>query len=73
MRFDIITLFPELFTPFLQSGINRRAFEAQADGRKLVDVRFTNPRDFAQGNYRRPAVSRPCGLHAANRQAHSAR
>ena len=60
MRFDIITLFPELFTPFMQSGINRRAFEAQADGSKLVDVRFTNPRDFADGNYRR-VDDRPFG------------
>jgi tRNA (guanine37-N1)-methyltransferase len=60
MRFDIITLFPELFAPFMQSGINRRAFEMQADGSKLVDVRFTNPRDFADGNYRR-VDDRPFG------------
>lgn len=60
MRFDIITLFPEMFAPFLQSGINRRAFEVQADGSKLVDVRFTNPRDFADGNYRR-VDDRPFG------------
>ncbi len=53
MRFDVITLFPELFAPFMQTGINRRAFEAQADGSKLVDLRFYNPRDFALGNYRR--------------------
>ena len=60
MRFDIITLFPELFAPFMQSGINRRAFEAQTDGSKLVDVRFTNPRDFADGSYRR-VDDRPFG------------
>jgi tRNA (guanine37-N1)-methyltransferase len=53
MRFDIITLFPELFAPFMQTGINRRAFELQANGNKLVDVHFTNPRDHADGNYRR--------------------
>jgi tRNA (guanine37-N1)-methyltransferase len=53
MRFDIITLFPELFAPFMQTGINRRAFETQADASKLVDVRFCNPRDYADGNYRR--------------------
>ena len=53
MRLDIITLFPELFAPFMQTGINRRAFELQANGNKLVDVRFTNPRDHADGNYRR--------------------
>ena len=53
MRFDIITLFPELFTPLMQSGIIRRAFETQKDGSKWVDVQFTQPRDFADGNYRR--------------------
>ncbi len=56
MRFDVITLFPELFTPFLTVGINRRAFESKVgdkEGHKLVDVRMWNPRDFAQGTYRR--------------------
>jgi tRNA (guanine37-N1)-methyltransferase len=52
MRFDVITLFPELFAPFLTVGINRRAFESK-DGVSLVDVRLWNPRDFAQGTYRR--------------------
>jgi tRNA (guanine37-N1)-methyltransferase len=55
MRFDVITLFPELFEPFFRSGINRRAFES-----KLVDVRLWNPRDFAEGNYRR-VDDRPFG------------
>ena len=56
MRFDIITLFPELFAPFLSVGINRRAFEAKDganNGIPLVDVHLWNPRDFAQGTYRR--------------------
>ena len=48
MRFDIVTLFPELFAPFLTSGITRRAFESG-----LVDVQLANPRDFAAGNYKR--------------------
>ncbi len=48
MRFDIITLFPELFAPLLTTGITRRAFESGQ-----VDVKLSNPRDFAQGNYRR--------------------
>lgn len=48
MRFDVLTLFPELFQPFLSSGITRRAYESG-----LVDVRLWNPRDFAEGNYRR--------------------
>ena len=52
MRFDVITLFPELFAPFLTVGINRRAFESK-DGICLVDVRLWNPRDFTQGTYRR--------------------
>jgi tRNA (guanine37-N1)-methyltransferase len=55
MRFDIVTLFPELFAPFLTSGITRRAFESG-----LVDVQLTNPRDFAAGNYRR-VDDRPFG------------
>ncbi len=55
MRFDVITLFPELFTPFLQVGINRRAF---ASGQ--VEVQCINPRDFATGNYRR-VDDRPFG------------
>ena len=48
MRFDVVTLFPELFAPFLTTGITRRAFESGQ-----VDVRLSNPRDFAPGNYRR--------------------
>ena len=48
MRFDVISLFPELFAPLLTSGITRRAFESGQ-----VQVTFTNPRVHAQGNYRR--------------------
>ena len=48
MRFDIITLFPELFEPFLESGVTRRAYSTG-----LVQVHLWNPRDFAEGNYRR--------------------
>ncbi len=55
MRFDVITLFPELFGPFLQHGINRRAF---ASG--LVDIRLWPLRDHAEGNYRR-VDDRPFG------------
>ena len=55
MRFDVITLFPELFAPFLSVGITRRAFESGQ-----VDVQCTNPRDFATGNYRR-VDDRPFG------------
>ena len=55
MRFDVITLFPELFAPFLSVGITRRAFESGQ-----VNVQCTNPRDFATGNYRR-VDDRPFG------------
>jgi tRNA (guanine37-N1)-methyltransferase len=55
MRFDVITLFPELFAPFLTSGVTRRAYES-----RLVDVRLWNPRDFAEGNYKR-VDDRPFG------------
>ena len=55
MRFDILTLFPELFAPFLTSGVTRRAYESS-----LVDVRLWNPRDFADGTYRR-VDDRPFG------------
>jgi tRNA (guanine37-N1)-methyltransferase len=55
MRFDVITLFPELFAPFLAAGVTRRAYET-----KLVDVRLWNLRDFAEGNYRR-VDDRPFG------------
>jgi tRNA (guanine37-N1)-methyltransferase len=55
MRFDVITLFPELFAPFLTGGVTRRAYES-----KQVDVRLWNPRDFAEGNYRR-VDDRPFG------------
>jgi tRNA (guanine37-N1)-methyltransferase len=55
VRFDIITLFPELFEPFLKSGVTRRAYESGQ-----VDVRLWNPRDFAGGNYRR-VDDRPFG------------
>jgi len=55
MHFDVVTLFPELFEPFLTTGITRRAFESGQ-----VKVKLTNPRDFAAGNYRR-VDDRPFG------------
>jgi tRNA (guanine37-N1)-methyltransferase len=55
MRFDVVTLFPELFAPFLESGVTRRAYES-----KQVDVRLWNLRDHAEGNYRR-VDDRPFG------------
>lgn len=55
MRFDVLTLFPELFEPFLRVGVTRRAYES-----RQVDVRLWPLRDFAQDNYRR-VDDRPYG------------
>jgi tRNA (guanine37-N1)-methyltransferase len=55
MRFDVITLFPELFAPFLSSGINRRAFESGA-----VELKLWQLRDYADGTHRR-VDDRPFG------------
>ena len=48
MRFDVVTLFPELFAPHLETGVTRRAFESGQ-----VDVELWPLRDFALDNYRR--------------------
>ena len=55
MRFDVVTLFPELFAPHLAQGITRRAFEP-----RQVDVRLWPLRDFAADAYRR-VDDRPFG------------
>jgi hypothetical protein len=43
MRFDIITLFPELFAPFLESGVTR-APTLRARWRCICGIRVTTPR-----------------------------
>ena len=55
MRFDVITLFPDLFAPHLTQGITRRAFESGQ-----VDVKLWPLRDFADNAYRR-VDDRPFG------------
>lgn len=47
MRFDVVTLFPEMFAAVTASGITRRALE---EGRWAL--RTWNPRDFTSDNYR---------------------
>jgi len=47
MIFDIITVFPELFTGVLEHGILNRACKSG-----LVDVRIVNLRDFATDRHR---------------------
>lgn len=48
MRFDVITLFPDLFAPHLTQGVTRRAFESGQ-----VEVKVWPLRDFADNSYRR--------------------
>ncbi len=55
MRFDVITLFPELFAPHLTVGVTRRAFES-----RQVDVRLWPLREHADDAYRR-VDDRPYG------------
>ena len=55
MRFDVVTLFPDLFAPHLALGVTRRAFESGQ-----VDVRLWPLRDFADDAYRR-VDDRPYG------------
>ncbi|MBV2235796.1 MAG: tRNA (guanosine(37)-N1)-methyltransferase TrmD [Sterolibacterium sp.] len=47
LDFDVITLFPEMFSALTQSGIARRALE-----RGLWQLNCWNPRDYATDNYR---------------------
>ena len=55
MRFDVLTLFPELFAPHLALGVTRRAF---ASGQ--VDVRLWPLRDYGEGVHQR-VDDRPFG------------
>ena len=55
MRFDVITLFPELFEAHLKHGITRRAFDGGA-----VQVKLWPLREFADDAYRR-VDDRPYG------------
>jgi tRNA (guanine37-N1)-methyltransferase len=47
MRFDVITLFPEMFGALTQYGVTRRAAE-----QKKFALKTWNPRDFTTDNYR---------------------
>jgi tRNA (guanine37-N1)-methyltransferase len=55
MRIDILTLFPDMFTSFLEGSL---LGAARAAG--LIDVRLTNIRDFAEGVHRQ-VDDRPFG------------
>ncbi|HEV7855526.1 MAG TPA: tRNA (guanosine(37)-N1)-methyltransferase TrmD [Herminiimonas sp.] len=47
MQFDVVTLFPEMFTAITQSGITRRAFE-----QKKCELSLWHPRDFTTDKHR---------------------
>jgi len=47
MRFDILTIFSEMFSAYLREGILGRAVK-----RKIVDIRLVNIRDFAKGAHK---------------------
>jgi tRNA (guanine37-N1)-methyltransferase len=47
MRFDILTLFPDMFSSFLKEGVLGRAVS-----RGLVDIRLIDIRSFAEGTHR---------------------
>ncbi|MES2859261.1 MAG: tRNA (guanosine(37)-N1)-methyltransferase TrmD [Pseudomonadota bacterium] len=55
MRFDIVSLFPEFVAQVAAHGVVGRAAE-----RGLLSLHGWNPRDFAEGNYRR-VDDRPFG------------
>jgi tRNA (guanine37-N1)-methyltransferase len=55
MRFDVITLFPEMFGLFTESGVTRRAVQTAK-----VQLHTWNPRDFVKDAYRR-VDDRPFG------------
>ena len=55
MRFDVVSLFPEMFRAITASGVSGRALE---QGRWTLST--WNPRDFAHDNYRR-VDDRPFG------------
>lgn len=55
MRFDIITIFPEIFGSTFSAGVLKRALE-----KSLIEVRVHNLRDFARGKHRQ-VDDRPFG------------
>ena len=55
MFFAVITLFPEMFEAITAYGISGRAAQ-----RELMQIHCINPRDYAQGNYKR-VDERPFG------------
>lgn len=55
MQFDVISLFPDIFTSFLSESLMAKALE-----RELIKINLTNPRDFTSDRHR-TADDRPYG------------
>ena len=47
MRFEILTIFPEMFSSYLKEGIQGRAIK-----NRIVNVKIVNVRDFANGSHK---------------------
>ena len=47
MKVAIVTLFPDMFTALTEFGVSRRALE-----KKLLAIKFWNPRDFTSDAHR---------------------
>jgi tRNA (guanine37-N1)-methyltransferase len=54
-RFDVVTIFPEMFDALADHGITRRALDEKA-----FELQTWDPRDFTTDNYRR-VDDRPYG------------
>ncbi len=55
MRFDVLTLFPEIFSSYLQQSLLKQAIQ-----QGLIDVQCWNIRDWAQGKHKQ-VDDRPFG------------
>lgn len=55
MRFDVVTLFPEMFTPLTDNGVNARARH-----KEIWDLHFWNPRHYTH-DVHRTVDDRPYG------------
>ena len=53
--YHVVTLFPEMFSALTGFGVSGRAVD-----RRLCSLRFWDPRDFTQDNYR-TVYDRPFG------------
>lgn len=47
MRFEILTIFPEMFSSYLKEGVQGRAIK-----NRIVNVKIVNIRDFANGSHK---------------------